>query len=63
MVNWGFSESEFIGCDGCDLCVVACIECDGYGYTDAGLCEGCDGDGEVYDPAEHEVDDEEYERW
>jgi DnaJ-class molecular chaperone len=65
MVNWDFDEPEFEPCDGCELCVVPCIDCNGYGYVDAGLCESCDGDGEVYDTSEHQIDseDEEYERW
>jgi len=64
MVNWGFSEPDFESCDGCEICVVPCIECDGYGYSDAGVCELCDGDGEVYDFSEHHIgEDEEYERW
>lgn len=62
VVDWDGYE-EFDDCGGCELCVVPCLECDGYGYFNGESCEGCDGDGEVYDLAEHQIDDEKYDRW
>lgn len=65
MVNWDVKDPEFEQCDGCELCIVPCFDCSGYGFIHGEPCEACDGDGQVFDIAEHQVDDEdeEYERW